>query len=85
MDVDDYRPQAVEDRASHRELEVRFTMRGEYPSLCQFMALVDELPRLCRLTQLEISGPVAGKALSVEATFRIYFAADPAEQAAQKG
>jgi Tfp pilus assembly protein PilO len=74
VEVADYHPQSIEKRENHQEMQVKLSMRGGYPALCQFLAEVDHLPRLCRLTQLEVGSAVAGTRLPVEMTFRIYLA-----------
>lgn len=86
IEVADYHPGPVEQRENHHEMEVRVSTRGAYDALCRFLEQVDRLPRLSRLTQLEILVPGATAApasptasagankLAVEMTYRIYFA-----------
>ena len=84
MEVADYTPGALEKRENHHEMEVQVNTRGEYPSLCKFLEQVDHLPRLCRLTHLEVVTAPVGENLLIEMSFRIYFAppneADPAKK-----
>ena len=85
MEVADYHPRAIEKRESHQEMEVKLSTRGEYQALCHFLEQVDHLPRLCRLTQLEIGNAPTGTMLPVEMTFRIYFAPPGDADSAKKG
>lgn len=74
MTVANYHPGAIEVRENHHEMEVKLSTRGEYASLCKFLEQVDHLPRLCRLTQLDVTTPSTGDHLAVDLLFRIYFA-----------
>lgn len=83
MHVADYQPGTVEQRENHHELEVRIATRGEYPSLCRFLEQIDQIPRLSRMTHLDIASPT-DESLTVDLTYRIYFA-PPAVPVANKG
>jgi Tfp pilus assembly protein PilO len=90
MEVADYHPRTIEKRENHQEMEVHLSTRGDYQAICQFLEQVEHLPRLCRLTQLEIGSTVIGSAvagskLPVEMTFRIYFAPPGDANSAKKG
>lgn len=84
MQVVDYHPGIVEQLENHHELEVKFRTHGEYKSLCRFLEQVDRIPRLSRMTHLEIVAQ-STDTLSVELTYRIYFAPPRAVPAAKKG
>ena len=84
MHVADYHPGSVEQRENHHELEVKIATRGEYKSLCRFLEQVDQIPRLSRMTHLEIVGQT-GETLTVDLTYRIYFSPAPAAPTAGKG
>lgn len=85
MEVADYHPGTVEKRENHHEMEVKVSTRGEYAALSKFLEQVDHLPRLCRLTQLDVVAAPAGETLSVEMSFRIYFAPPNEADSAKKG
>ena len=84
MHVADYHPGGIDQRENHHELEVKIATRGEYKALCRFLEQVDQIPRLSRMTHLEIVGQT-GESLTVELTYRIYFSPTPAAPTANKG
>jgi len=74
LQVTDYRPGVIDQRENHHEMEVKVNTRGNYESLCKFLKQIDHLPRLCRLTQLDVNTDVKDQDLNVDMSFRIYFA-----------
>lgn len=84
LEVLEYHPGAVHPRENHHEMEVRLVTHGEYESICRFLEQVEHLPRLCRLTQMDIGVATTKTKLSAEMTFRIYFA-PPTEAESAKG
>ncbi len=54
LTIHDFRPDKITERTTHRELEISLSARGTYRSLCEFLAGLEELPRLCRVTSLTI-------------------------------
>lgn len=85
LEVLDYRPSTIHILDNHREMEVQVNARGEYEPLCRFMEQVGGLPRLCRITQLEIGAPATDKMLTAELVFRIYFSPSHEDAPARKG
>lgn len=85
MAVANYHPGVIEARENHHEMEVKLSTRGEYASLCKFLEQVDHLPRLSRLTQLEVATPAKGEELTVDLSFRLYFAPPSETDTAKKG
>jgi len=101
LEVIDYRTGATFVMENHREMEVRMSTRGKYPALCKFMEQVDHLPRLSRVTNLDIQqtdrSPPPGAApptdaappveadLAAEFVFRIYFAPPADATSTKKG
>lgn len=83
MHVADYHPGAVEQTENHHELEVKIATRGEYKALCKFLEQVDQIPRLSRMTHIDVNTQ-PDQILTVDLTYRIYFA-PPAAGAAKKG
>lgn len=84
LEVLDYHPGAVHTQENHQEMEVKLSTCGEYEALCRFLQQVDHLPRLCRLTQMEIGTAADKTRLSSEMSFRIYFAPPAAVNTAPK-
>lgn len=85
MTVANYHPGLIETRENHHEMEVRLSTRGEYASVCKFLEQVDHLPRLCRLTQLEVSTIPTEEKLAVDLSFRLYFAPSNEADSVKKG
>jgi len=84
VEIADYLPGNVQIRESHQEMEIKVSARGEYSAIAQFLEQVDRLPRLCRLTQMEIGVNETNGRLHVELAFHIYFA-PPVDPDAAKG
>jgi Tfp pilus assembly protein PilO len=70
----DYRPGSPEPHDFCRQIRVQLRGRGDYESLCRFIAGLDQLPRLCRATGLAIDSTRAGAdGYDVEMTLTIFF------------
>ena len=74
LKIQNYRPGVVFEKEKHREMEIRLTAEGSYQSCCRFLAGLESLPRLCRITHLNISVPDDAEIYPIEMTLRIYFA-----------
>ncbi len=74
LEIHDYRPGVVRLLEKHGEMEVQFNAQGTYRALCQFLHRTEELPRLCRITRLEIKAPQSGDKTQIDITLLIYFA-----------
>lgn len=85
LEVTDYHPGGIEKRENHEEMEVRVDTRGEYEPLCRFLKEIDALPRLCRLTEMDISTDAKDSKLKADLLFRIYFAPPATTQVQKKG
>ncbi len=85
LEVADYHPGVIEKRENHHEKEVKVNASGEYEPLCKFLELIDHLPRLCRLTRLEIGTEEMGSKLRIEMIFRIYFSPTSEDQPGKAG
>jgi len=62
LTIQEFRPGEITDRKTHRELEISLSAVGPYPSLCEFLAGLEQLPRLCRVTSLTIDRSTAATA-----------------------
>ena len=83
LEINDYRPGVARLLEKHGEMEVQFSAQGTYAALCRFLHRTEELPRLCRITRLDIKAPQTGDKTQIDMTLLIYFArelpvADPA-------
>lgn len=85
LQVADYHPGIIEKRENHQEKEVKVNATSEYESLCKFLEQIDKLPRLCRLTQLNVGTEETGGKLRVEMIFRIYFSPPNEDQPGKTG
>lgn len=74
LEIHDYRPGVVRLLEKHGEMEVQFNAQGTYSALCRFLHRTEELPRLCRITRLEIKAPQSGDKSQIDITLLIYFA-----------
>ena len=83
LEVADYHPGVIDARENHQEMEVKVSTHGKYEPLCRFLKEIDGLPRLCRLTQLDIETDAKVDDLKIDMHFRIYFA--PPSTVAKKG
>ena len=74
LEIHDYRPGVVRLLEKHGEMEVQFNAQGTYSAICRFLHRTVELPRLCRITRLEIKAPQTGDKTQIDLTLLIYFA-----------
>ena len=72
--IRNYRPGIVHEKEKHREMEISVSANGDYQSWCRFLDGLESLPRLCRVTNLNISAPDESTTYPIEMTLRIYFA-----------
>jgi len=81
LEINDYRPGVVRLLEKHGEMEVQFSAQGTYAAICRFLHRTEELPRLCRITRLDIKAPQTGDKTQIDMTLLIYFAREqPREQ-----
>ncbi len=74
LEIHDYRPGIARLLDKHGEMEVQFSALGTYAALCTFLYRTEELPRLCRITRLDIKAPPMGDKNQIDITLLIYFA-----------
>jgi Tfp pilus assembly protein PilO len=74
LEIHDYRPGVARLLEKHGEMEVQFNAQGTYSAICRFLHRTEELPRLCRITRLEIKAPPSGDKTQIDITLLIYFA-----------
>lgn len=84
VEVTDYHPGAVRQRETYQELEVKFSGRGDYEAICRFLHQTEEIPRLCRLVQFELSAGEADQLLTCHFTYHIFFIPSADAEAAKK-
>ena len=74
LKIRNYRPGVVFEKEKHSEMEIRLSAEDSYQSCCRFLAGLESLSRLCRITHLNISVPDDAEIYPIEMTLRIYFA-----------
>ena len=74
LKIQNYRPGVVFEKEKYSEMEIKLSAEGSYQSCCRFLAGLESLPRLCRITHLNISAPDDAEIYPIEMTLRIYFA-----------
>lgn len=74
IEIREFRPSAANHRDTCQEIKVRLSCVGGYAGLCRFLQQLDELPRLCRVTQLTISAEADGERYPMEISLSIFFA-----------
>ncbi|MBI3866014.1 MAG: type 4a pilus biogenesis protein PilO [Planctomycetia bacterium] len=85
LEIHDYRPGVVRLLENHGEMEVQFNGQGTYASVCRFLRRTEELPRLCRISRLEIKAPQTGDKTQIDITLLIYFVRPAKANAASGG
>ena len=74
LKIQNYRPGVVFEKEKYSEMAIRLSAEGSYQSCCRFLAGLESLPRLCRITHLNISASDNAEIYPIELTLRIYFA-----------
>ena len=75
LNIRDYRPGSIVQKENYKALEVKLSAEGTYPSICRALDQLQNLPRLCRITNLKVAAPNAStKKYPLEMTLQIYFA-----------
>lgn len=76
LTIRDYRPGSITNQTRHSELEIELSAEGNYTALCHFLAGIHGLPRMSRVTALNVSAApqLGGEVYPIEMTLRIYFA-----------
>jgi Tfp pilus assembly protein PilO len=79
LSIGSFRPIATRTYDRYSEVEVELSVAGRWDGLCQFLAGLETLPRLCRVSRLSIASESSVDGMyPADFTFVIYFA--PARQ-----
>jgi Tfp pilus assembly protein PilO len=77
IEIRDYRPAGVSHKQRHSELVIHVSANGTYTGLCQFLEHIENLPRLCHVTALDVDAEKAAtEPYSIILTLRVFFAPD---------
>lgn len=78
LEIDNYQPGIAKKVEKHRALDVALTINGNYQSMCQFFAGIQNLPRVCRINTLRILNQKSSNSdddiLSITMSMTIYYA-----------
>ena len=69
-----FRPGAIEKLGEYQQLTIEVTAQGTYTSICKFFAGLPSLPRLCRVTALNIHADAESGVFPVSLTLVIFYA-----------
>ena len=77
IEIHDYRPAGVSHKQRHSELVIHVSANGAYTGLCQFLEHIENLPRLCHVTALDVDAEkTVAEPYSFQLTLRVFFAPD---------
>ena len=75
MSIGSFRPMATRTYDRYSEVEVELSVAGRWEGLCHFLAGLETLPRLCRVSRLSIGSESSSEGVyPADFTFVIYFA-----------
>jgi Tfp pilus assembly protein PilO len=61
---------------THATVEVTCGLSGSFASMCQFLAAVDQLPQIAKVSRLDIKTARNSAAYPIQLTFQLYYEAD---------
>jgi len=64
---------APQERPTHLQVEVTCRIKGSYASVCRYLAAVDQLPQISRISTLEIDAAGNSGAYPVQVVFQLYY------------
>ena len=74
VQVQDFRPLGIIQNLRHDQMQVRLSGQADYAALCRFLDAVRVSPRMCRVTQMELSVVDAQRQrCSIDMTIEIFF------------
>ena|GEM_PF-1265231 len=83
--IRDYRPGVVRQATDHWRLEVQLACTGSYQALCAFLDRVASLPRLARISHLEIGGARQPAGYPITLSMTVFFKLEPKGPQAKPG
>jgi Tfp pilus assembly protein PilO len=70
---------------TYATINVSCLLRGSYASICRFLAAVDQLPQLSKVSQLDLTRATDSGDYPLEVTFQLYYQVDPLDKDQQQG
>jgi Tfp pilus assembly protein PilO len=64
---------ALQEKPTHSQTEVTCRVSGSYASVCRFLAAVDQLPQISRISTLEIDSATNSRAYPIHVVFQLYY------------
>lgn len=77
FELDDYRPGSSEPQRFCQQIRIHVRGSGSYEATCRLLAGLDDLPRLCRATDVTVTAGTEPDDFRVELTLIIYYASRP--------
>lgn len=77
LQIRDYRPGEVRARPNYSEMEISLACEGSYDSLCRFLDGLARLPRLVKLSLLDVTDPEGDGPYPATMKFTVYFSTSP--------
>jgi Tfp pilus assembly protein PilO len=89
LNINEIQPDKPIVKDGFTEMEVKLTAQGDYKSICSFFHRLNDLSRLSKVKNLDVSSPGTTEKLPMTATIIIYFglrgSAKPASEEVQRG
>ncbi len=73
LTIRDYRPGVVRTREDHSCLEIQLACTGSFRSLCGFLDRMASMPRLSRVTQIEVTSAAEPDAYPMTMSLAVFF------------
>jgi len=77
--LEQFRPGTIEKSGDYQQLEIELTASGTHASICRFLDGLQNLPRLCRVPELDIEASGEEQVFPVRLKVLVFFAPDESE------
>lgn len=64
---------APEEQPTHAQVEVTCRLNGSYASVCRYLAAIDQLSQISKVSLLKLDSSTNSRAYPVELTFQLYY------------
>lgn len=72
-------------RDDHATIDVSYRLAGTYASICGYLAAVDQIPQMSRVTRMELARSPESDDYPLTVTFQLYYQLDPHDKDPQSG
>lgn len=73
MEVVQFTSEAPQTAATHSTVELTCRLNGSFASICQYLAVIDQLPQIAKVSRLELDTAGNFDAYPVQMTFQLYY------------